>query len=265
MTAPRFSIIIVCLNAETELPGALDSVLSQTWPDRECVVVDGASSDGTVDVLRAYERRFEGLLRWVSEPDDGLYHAMNKGLALARGDYVEFLGADDRLRPAALESVARVLAMPEPPDIVCGTTHVVGPSGGHDEEPRRVVRRGMPARMPASHQATFVRRELIAEVGGFDPRFRIAADYDLYLRLIRAGATEAFTPDVLADFRLGGVSSRSAWDTAREYRDVRIAHGASPGVETLVMVKAALGATAFAAWKWMLHRVRTSERTGDRG
>jgi hypothetical protein len=118
--------------------------------------------------------------------------------------------------------------------------------------------------MPSSHQATFVRRERIAEVGGFDPRFRIAADYDLYLRLIQAGATEVLVSDVLADFRLGGVSSRSARDTARDYRAVRIAHGATPVVETLVMVKAALGATVFAAWTWLLHHGKASPRTGPR-
>ena len=264
MSAPRFSIITVCLNPGADLVEALDSVLAQTFEDFDYIVIDGASTDGTLDVLRTYEQRFGGRMRWRSEPDAGLYDAMNKGLALASGEYVEFLGADDRLRPTALDVVARALAAVPRPDIVCGTTHVFGPTGVRDEAPRRVVRRGLPARPPASHQSTFVRRAAIVEAGGFDPRFTIAADYDLYLRLVEAGGTEALLDDVLSDFRLGGVSSRNGRATARDYRDVRVAHGADPAVEELVMLKSATAAAAFALWMGVFHRAPRRASKGSR-
>jgi len=251
---PLFSIVTVCLNAETHIAAAVESVRAQDRADYEYLVVDGGSKDGTIDVLRTYESRFDGRLQWVSEPDHGLYDAMNKGLALAHGEYVGFLGADDHLRPGALGAVARALSAVPRPDIVFGATHVFGPSGVWDETPRRVTRRGLPARVPASHQSTFVRRAAIETVGGFDQRFGIAADYDLYLRLVAAGGTEVFVDDVLSEFRLGGASSRSARATAREYRDIRVAHGANRAIEELVMLKSAAAATAFAAWMRLFHR-----------
>jgi len=251
---PLFSILTVCLNADADIAGAIESVLAQGCADYEYLVVDGGSTDGTVGVLREYDSRFGGRLRWVSEHDDGLYDAMNKGLALARGEYVAFLGADDRLRPGALDAVAHALEAVPLPDIVCGATHVFGPTGTRDEAPHRVVRRGLPARVPASHQSTFIRREALQAAGGFDLRFRIAADYDLYLRLVEAGRAEAFVDDVLSDFRLGGVSSRSARATARDYRDVRISHGENPAIEELVMLRSVAAATAFATWMRLFHR-----------
>jgi glycosyltransferase involved in cell wall biosynthesis len=251
---PLFSIVTVCLDAEAHIADAVESVLAQSFADYEYVVADGGSTDGTLDVLRSYEPRFGGRMKWLSEPDDGLYDAMNRALARASGEYVEFLGADDRLRPGALDAVARALETAPRPDIVCGATHVLGPTGSRDEAPRRVVRRGLPARVPASHQSTFIGREAIQDAGGFDLRFRIAADYDLYLRLVEAGRTEMLIDDVLSDFRLGGVSSRSARATAREYRDVRVAHGANPAVEKLVMLKSAAAATLFAAWMRLFGR-----------
>jgi len=257
---PLFSIVTVCLNAEAHIAEAIESVLAQSCADYEYLVVDGGSTDGTLGVLGAYESRVDGRLRWVSERDDGLYDAMNKGLALTRGEYVEFLGADDRLRPGALDAVARALETAPRPDIVCGATHVFGPTGTWDEAPRRVLRRGLPARVPAGHQSTFVRREVIQAAGGFDQRFRIAADYDLYLRLVEAGRTERLLDEALSEFRLGGVSSRSARATAREYRDVRVAHGANPVVEELVMLKSAAAATAFAVWMRLFHRAPREAR-----
>lgn len=257
---PQFSIVTVCLNAEAHIAAAIESVLAQSSADYEYIVVDGGSTDGTLHVLRAYGQRFGGRMRWVSESDDGLYDAMNEGLALASGEYVEFLGADDRMRPGALDTVARALDTAPRPDIVCGATHVFGATGSRDEMPRRVIRRGLPARVPASHQSTFIRREAIRDAGEFDLRFRIAADYDLYLRLVEAGRTETLITDVLSEFRLGGASSRSAWATAREYRDVRVAHGANPVVEEMVALKSAAATTAFAAWMRVFGRAPRQAR-----
>lgn len=255
---PLFSIVTVCLDARDHLAEAIESVLAQEYRDYEYVLVDGGSTDGTQDIIRGFDPRFGGRMRWVSESDSGLYDAMNKGLATARGTYVEFLGADDRLAPGALAAVAAALAVEPPPHIVCGSTRVIGPHGTWGEAPRKVLRRGLAQRAPSRHQSIFTRREDLAALGGFDLRYRIAADYDLYLRLLDAGASEALIGDQLSEFRLGGASSVSAWDTARDYRDVRIAHGASPIAERLVLAKSALSAQAFALWK------RLTTRAGGR-
>jgi glycosyltransferase involved in cell wall biosynthesis len=231
------------------LAEALDSVLAQEFSDYEYVVVDGGSTDTTLDILRAYEPRFAGRLSWTSGPDSGLFDAMNKALPLAVGDYLQYLGADDRLAPGALSAVARALDASPRPDIVCGAVHVFGPNGSWDESASHKIRRGLPQRAPSRHQSIFVRREAIIAAGGFDLRFRICADYELYLRLVEAGCTETLIAETLSDFRLGGVSSTDALATARDYRDARIAHGANPLVEELVSLKSALAAKVFALWK----------------
>ena len=240
--APFFSVITACLNAEKHLAEALDSVLRQSRDDFELLVVDGGSTDGTLDIIRRNEAASKGRLRWVSAPDEGIYDAMNKGLALARGEFVVFLGADDHLMPGALDAVARAITAEPVLDIVCGSTRVLGPHGDWDEPASERVRRGMPVRAPARHQSIFVRTRVLRAVGGFDTRYRIAADYDAYLGLRHAGAREALIADTLSEFRLGGASSVSARATARDYRDVRVAHGANPLVESIVLRKSALGA-----------------------
>jgi len=256
---PLLTVAVVCLNAATHIAEALDSVLRQEFDDMELVIIDGGSTDGTLDVIRGYEPRFSGRLRWSSEPDKGLYDAMNKALGVARGEYIVFLGADDRLLPRALATAAAAID-DAPVDIVCGATRVIGEGGGWTESPRLVMRRGLPKSAPARHQSIYVRRELAARIGGFDTRYRIAADYDLYLRLKAAGARETLIDSPLSEFRLGGLSSRNAMATAREYRDIRVAHGANAFVEHFVAYKSALGVSLFA----LRHRtVGTPPSGGD--
>jgi glycosyltransferase involved in cell wall biosynthesis len=183
----------------------------------------------------------------LSEPDTGLYDAMNKGLALARGEFIAYVGADDHLAPGALQAVAKVIQDDPGVQIVCGATKVLGPDGGWHEPASPLVRRHMPQRAPARHQSIFVRTQDLQAAGGFDTNYRIAADYDAYLNLVEAGVQQRLIPETLSEFRLGGASSRDALATARDYRDVRIAHGANPLVEGAVMWKSALGAQLHAA------------------
>jgi glycosyltransferase involved in cell wall biosynthesis len=246
--APLFSVITVCLNAAEHLAQAMSSVACQSYSDYEYVIVDGGSTDGTHDIIRALEPDFSGRLRWTAGPDVGLYDAMNKALALATGTYVVFLGADDRLAPGALGHVAAAVSGPQPPDMVCGAVHVFGPDGSWDELPVDHRREGrVPKRAPARHQSIFVNRDMILAAGGFDLRYRIAADYDLYLRLLATGASQVLIPQMLSEFRLGGVSSSNALATAREYRDVRIAHGAGRWFQEAVMWKSVAAAQVHAA------------------
>jgi len=254
--APPFTVATVCLNAEADMARALDSVLAQSLTDYEFVVQDGGSTDSTLRILREYESRFEGRLSWVSAPDAGLYDAMNKALERATGEFIVFLGADDRLAPDALETVERILAE-TPADIVCGATRVVGDGMAWDESPRSFAEHRIPKRAPARHQSIFVRREAIRALGGFSLDFPIAADYDLYLRLKEGGATEVLTRRTLSEFGLGGVSSRNAAQTAEDYRAVRVAHGANPALQRVVAVKSVFAVSVMRVW------LRLTKRNGE--
>jgi len=246
---PLFSIIIVCLDAEAHIAEALRSVVEQEHESYELVVVDGGSADGTIDIIRDFEARLGERMRWFSGPDSGLYDAMNKGLQIATGRYVVYLGADDRLVPGALDAVERSLRTHDWPEILAGAVRVVGAAREWTELPQSFASRRIPKRAPARHQSLVVNRCALVEASGFDTRYRIAADYDLYLRLLEAGAREALISEMLSEFRLGGISSRSASRTAREYRDVRVAHGGSRIVQHLLMAKSVAAATVVGAMR----------------
>jgi len=227
-TRPLFSIVTVCYNAEATIKRTIESVLAQTISDYEYLIIDGASTDKTEEYVQSYMSAFEGgaggALYYSSEPDDGIYDAMNKGLAAARGEYVAFLNADDWFEPDTLQTVASLLS----PGIDCiaGATRVFAADGTATiRQPRQeLLSRPYPSAMPASHQSWFARTELLREVGGFDTSYRIAADYDLFLRVQKLNRLWAFTSKVLANFSLGGVSYVLV-ATAREYRQAKRKNG----------------------------------------
>lgn len=226
------STIMVCRNAAATIAGAVESFLAQDHAEKELVVVDGASTDGTLALLGGYD---DPAIRIESGPDAGIYDAMNKGLARYRGEAFGFLNADDRYRGReALSRVARAL---DRADMVSGGLHFVAE---HGAPPVRVwpatpyrpgaFRRGW---APA-HPATYARRSVHERVGAFDAAFRIAGDYDWLLRALEIeGVSHAALDAVLVDMALGGVSTRGGARTlaanAREKLRSRQLHlGAGP-------------------------------------
>jgi glycosyltransferase len=207
----RISVITVTFNSADTISETLASIRSQTHPDIEHIVIDGASTDATLQVLDAHPR--EGR-RVLSEPDSGIYDAMNKGLALASGDFVGFLNADDMLdTPDTLTSIASAAAKGDI-DAVFGDLVYV-----RQDRPDTVLRHWRCGAFAASrlrfgwmppHPTFYVRRSLLAQIGQFDTRLRIAADYDFMLRCLRLpGLRVAYVPQVLVKMRMGGVSNRS--------------------------------------------------------
>jgi glycosyltransferase involved in cell wall biosynthesis len=204
----RISVVTVCRNSAGSIGRTLESFLRQDHPDKELVVVDGASSDGTLEVVRAVAG--QGVLL-ITEPDRGVYDAMNKGLGVFTGDAVGFLNSDDRFHdPGALSAVAEGL---ERADVVHGDLEVLSGEGSG-----RVVRRwrSTPWRkggfrrgwMPA-HPTFYCRRSVVDQVGAFDERYSIAADYDFMLRALEvAGVSAVQLQRVLVDMAPGGLSTR---------------------------------------------------------
>lgn len=210
MTAqPFISIVIALLNRRATLERALESVLAQDYAARELVVMDGGSTDGSLDVLRRYEA---SLAHWESQPDRGVYHAFNKGVARARGDWIYFLGADDFLwDERVLARMARHLAGAYPPHrVVYGQAHFMSAGGevlevlGH---PWTQFRGRFLQGFMIPHQAVFHHRSLFEAHGAFDESFRTSGDYELLLRELKDGAP-LFVPDVVvAGYQFGGGSS----------------------------------------------------------
>ena len=206
----RISVITVAYNSAATLARTLRSVAEQSHADVEHILIDGGSTDGTADLLRDGSHR---LCHVVSEPDRGIYDAMNKGLRLASGEVVAFLNADDHYAHA--DALAHVAAAFEqaPLDAVLGDVAFFQP-----QAPQRLVRRYRSDRfnpraigwgwMPA-HPSLFVRRQVFAQAGAFKTDYRIAGDYEWVARAFGAGALRyRHLPEVLVHMQTGGISTR---------------------------------------------------------
>lgn len=189
MDRPTLTIITPCLNAAATLPATLASVRAQAYPGLEHIVVDGGSTDGTVDLLRAAAG-----VRWISEPDRGLSHALNKGIAMAQGEVIGELNADDVYEPGALAAVGTALRDRADAMWLTGYCRIIDGDGREIRKPvtgykNWLLRRySLPLYLThnfISAPATFFRRAALEEVGGFDERYRISVDYDLQLRIAR--------------------------------------------------------------------------------
>lgn len=202
------TVVTVAFNAAATIVDTLRSVQAQTYPDVEHLVIDGGSTDGTQDLVRQHGQHVRSM---ISEPDQGLYDAMNKGLALAQGAVIGFLNADDWYSsPTSIERV--VASFADDVDIVYGHLAQVDPLPPHRlrrlwrERPRS--RTAFRLGWQPAHPATFIRTDLLRRLGGFNAAMRISADYDVFARcFLRERARAAFTPHLIATMRLGGAST----------------------------------------------------------
>lgn len=201
---------------------SLDSVARQSYAEKEHLLIDGASSDGTLDILRARRDQLSVLL---SEPDKGIYDALNKGIARASGDVVGFLHADDLYaHPDVLTEVAAAFDADPAVCAVYGdlqyvrkenVAEVVRHWKSSPFTPRRLAWGWMPP-----HPTLYVRREWYERIGGFDIRYRIAADYFSILGFFSQPAFKAvYLPQVMVKMRLGGASNRSLKNLIRKSRE----------------------------------------------
>jgi glycosyltransferase involved in cell wall biosynthesis len=215
------SVVTVAWNAAQSIDATCRSVDMQTHPDVEHLVIDGGSTDGTLEVLA---RRVHANRVVHSEPDEGLYDAMNKGVERASGDIVVFLNADDRYCSAdVLAQVHQAFVDSGADAVYCDIDMVI------EAEPLRVQRRwrsGPPAAWKVllgwqvPHPGLFIRRSMLQQLGRFDSRMRIAADYDLMLRLMRRrGVRLHYLPLTVAEMAVGGVSTSGLRSTWRGYRE----------------------------------------------
>lgn len=208
----KISVVTATWNCASTISDCLDSVANQTYPHREHIVIDGVSRDGTINVLQAHCGQLAVLL---SEPDKGIYDALNKGIALSSGDVVGFLHADDLY--AHNDVLAHVAAAFEADPAICAVygdlqyvrkqnvSEVVRYWRSSIFTPKRLSWGWMPP-----HPTLYVRREWYERIGGLDTRYRIAADYYSILQLFNQPGFEAtYLPEVLVKMRLGGASNRS--------------------------------------------------------
>ena len=210
----KISIITATYNSADTLCDTLDSILGQTYQDIESIIVDGASTDGTMDIVRKYEQRFRGRMRWVSEPDKGIYDAMNKGLRMASGDVVGILNSDDfYYDDRVLEDIATAFSESDT-DCVYGNLVYV------NRKDKKTIMRTWDGRQHVAgaflrgwhpaHPTFYAKRCLFERFGGFNLRYAISADFELMLRFIeKEKIGNTYLDRRLVKMRMGGESTNS--------------------------------------------------------
>lgn len=220
----KFSIITINYNNSKGLERTIRSVLSQTFHDYEYIVIDGGSTDGSVEVIKRYADR---ITYWVSEPDKGIYNAMNKGLKRAKGEYINFMNSGDCFADEAiLQKVSHALR--NNPDFLYGDHYIYIPNITKEyrtpapfwTQKTRFTHKGF------CHQSSFVKRDLALR-HPFDEQFKIAADYKMFYELYTEGCTYEYFPQAIAIFENIGTSQQHG---KQAFREDAIIRGVYPGI-----------------------------------
>lgn len=203
---PLISIITVVLNGEKYLEKTILSISKQTYKNVEHIIIDGGSSDRTLDIIRKYEDLID---IWISEKDKGLYNAMNKGIALSNGDFIGFVGSDDYLYHNTLEKLAHASKQREI-DYTVGPVDILSKNGQLLEKinvlSNFLFKNKFIFDMATHHLSFYVNRNMINRVGGFDENFSTRSDYDMTISIMSLSKRFYYFNESVGAFRLGGVS-----------------------------------------------------------
>jgi glycosyltransferase involved in cell wall biosynthesis len=250
MFQPKLSVITVVYNNVQHIERTLLSVINQTYPHIEFIVIDGASTDGTLEVIRKFKNHIQEL---VSEKDKGIYDAMNKGLALATGDYVLFMNSGDEIY--ARDTVTHVFAAAADADIYYGETEMIDEAGQslgqrRHKAPEQFNWRSFKYGMSVSHQAIYIKRSL---TNSYDSRYTLSADIDWILQAAKKAVNIINVHQYVAKYMVGGMSkTKHSQSLAERFSIMRQHYGLLPTVFNHLVIALNLG------WYWLKYR-----RTND--
>ena len=204
---PKISIITVVFNSKNYIEDTIKNILSQTYKNIEYIIIDGKSTDGTVEIIKTYQ---DEISVWVSEPDKGLYDAMNKGIRLATGDYILFINSGDKLFD--ITTIEQVFSKPIA-DVYYGDTVIINTN---DQEiglrrlrpPEKLSFKSFRKGMLVCHQSFIARRELVPN---FNLNYRFAADYDWTIQILKNSQLIINTSLIISKFLEGGQTSRTVY------------------------------------------------------
>lgn len=218
---PEISIITVSFNAERTIRNTIQSVKNQSFTNIEYLVIDGKSSDNTVQIIKEYESQIS---RWISEPDKGIYDAMNKGLEMATGKYVLFLNADDRFFDG--DVLSNIFSQSDGEDIFYGETKVVNQEGKilgdrWHKPPKNLNVQSFRYGMCVSHQSFIVKRKIAPS---YNLKYSPTSDYDWVINCVRKATTIKNTGIYISKFMEGGVSSQNKFNALSQRFKIMVVH-----------------------------------------
>jgi glycosyltransferase involved in cell wall biosynthesis len=250
MFQPKLSIVTIVYNNVRDIERTLKSIIAQTYTNIEYIVIDGASTDGTLEILNQYKQHISQL---ITEPDKGIYDAMNKGLALATGEYVLFMNSGDEIYSP--ETVANIFAWAPDADIYYGETEMINDAGEslgrrRHQAPEKFTWRKFKYGMSISHQAIYIKRSLIEP---YDSRYALSADIDWILKAAKKAKLIVNVHQYVAKYLVGGMSKKRHHQSLIERFNIMKEHyGLIPTVFNHGVIAFNLG------WYWLWNR-----RTND--
>lgn len=224
---PLVTIITITFNLiksgrEKTFRQCLESVHNQDYDNIEHVIIDGASKDGTIDLIKEYADK--GWIKYISEPDRGIYDAMNKGIGMANGKYIAFLNSDDYYHDSqGVESVVKALEDSDADYLYADTRSI----DNRNDNPVGVWAGNInliPFGIHYCHQSMFVKLAVIRELGGFDTRYRVSADSDLMIKIYAIGKRHVYLPRCIVSYRSGGLSVQNSLQCRRDHSDAFYKH-----------------------------------------
>lgn len=222
---PLISIITVCFNSAKTIRQTIESVLNQTYSNIEYILIDGKSSDNTVEIIQEYEPLFAAngiAYRWISEPDNGIYDAMNKGIKLATGEWVGIINSDDWYELDACEKICHKLALNSKLEIIYSIIRVYVNDQLRNIE--LIAHTELPLR-PMNHPGTFYKKELHVLYGYYSTDLKVASDDLFLLSCFYNRANFDWIESIITNFRMGGVSDNMRYSGAIEATKSRYSMG----------------------------------------
>jgi len=228
LAIPKVSIITVCLNSKKYIEDTIVSACQQTYKNIEYIVIDGGSTDSTLDIIKKYEDRID---YWVSEPDSGISDAFNKGIEASKGDIIGIINAGDRYTEEAVNTAVKILQENPEFDFVYGDLLYTDEKGNPKflmkgvRDYQKKIRYTMPA---MNHPTVFMKRSVYDSCGLFNESYRIAMDYEFLLRITHCGKKGIYIENTLATMTLGGISYKRFYKSYKEVCGASVKYGYNP-------------------------------------
>ena len=246
------TLITITYNAEKFLEKTILSVLNQTCKDFEYIIVDGASKDSTVEIIKNYELRIKNnefqrvmpkQFRWISEPDKGLYDAMNKGIDMATGDFVWFINAGDLIYDhLTLQTIINAYSEAPMSDIIYGQSLIIDEQGNalgerHKIAPKQLTKNSLLKGLVVCHQSILVKRTIVPK---YDLQYQISADYDWTIQAVKNSKSNNYIDQYLSKFLISGVSSqqrKKSWIERFHIMKKHFGYGKTIWAHCIIMLK----------------------------
>ena len=229
-STPLFSIVTVTFNSENTLRRTVMSLIDQTEKDFEYIIIDGKSNDNTINIIKSYEKVFfdKGIKFYhKSEPDKGIYDAMNKAIKLCKGRYIAFINSDDWYELNTLEIIKSYISN-SPVDLYHGKLNLYDQKANYLQTISPKGESVVSRKMPFFHPTCFISKRVYDKLNGFNLNYKICADYEFIIRLLSLNVKTEYINKPLANFTKGGVSTTKIKEALEESHQIRIDRGFSP-------------------------------------